>query len=411
MKTLDLKLFVVELPFHFSFNHNLAKRSRSNNLIVKAIIEHDGVIFEGYGEGIPRQYVTGETVAQAINLLEKQYFGNFKGKEFSSSAELLIYLCNQFQFFGLDERPSGASWCALELALLDAACRAEKISVGKLISPDGEEPLPSIKYGATASLTNKKVLPILLTLFKIYGFDTVKLKLGKDLDDAKERIQLARKIMGPSAILRVDANCAWTVSQTINFSRSIEDYNVSSIEQPLQADNIQGITELASTIPQAIVLDESLCTIKQAQYFAENGIKVDFNIRISKMGGLLAANTIKNIAKEAGIKSHLGAQVGESGILTTAGRIFALSKGPFVNYEGSANSLLLKYDLTKENLTFGYGGNGKLPHGFFAPGLGVTIDQNKLSNSIQNHSHIKDKSHSVGDVTEINDLLEIGSKR
>ncbi len=418
MKILDLSLYVVELPFRFAFNHNLAKRSRSHNLIVKATIETEAGVSIGYGEGIPREYVTGETIDQAVEYLKEKYFPHFKGKEFSNASELLSYILNQFQFFGLEERPNGASWCALELALLDATGRAENISLGQLLYPDNNNHLAnSIKYGATASLTNKNFLSALLVFFKIYGFSTVKLKLGKNIDDAIERIKLARKIMGKTTTLRVDANCAWSVSDTIAFSQRSEVYNIASIEQPVAADNIEGIAHLASSIPQAIVLDESLCTIRQAEFFVNNGIKIDFNIRISKMGGVMAASTIKNLAKQAGISCHLGAQVGESGILTAAGRIFALNNGPFINHEGSANSLLLKYDLTKENLTFGYGGYGKLPNGLLQAGLGITVDQKNFHRLIEKKSTVIKMSPHLAATSSRQDKnshlqeMEIGGKR
>ncbi len=363
--------------------------------------------------------MTGETIDQAAQYLNEKYFPYFKGKEFSDSRELQAYIMDRFLFFGLDQRPGGASWCALELALLDAAGRAENISLVQMLNQkNSSQSATSIKYGATASLTNRNLLSALLVFFKIYGFSTVKLKLGKNVDDSIKRIKLARQIMGNETTLRVDANCAWSVSEAIDFSQKSQEYNVASIEQPLVADNIEGIAHLSSSIPQVIVLDESLCTIQQARFFIDNRIKVDFNIRISKMGGVLAARTIKNLAKHAGIPCHLGAQVGESGILTTVGRIFALTNGPFVNYEGAANNLLLKYDLTKENLTFAYGGYGKLPNPSMQAGIGVTVDEKKLQHLIESEPCMNSTSsfalaHSISrpDRQDPIQKVKIGSKR
>ena len=389
MKIRDLSLFIVELPFRFAFNHSLAKRSYSTNLIVKAVIEtNNGNLVTGYGEGIPREYVTGETIEQASNLLKHSYFPHFIDQEFSNAPELVDFLAHQFNNFGLEETAQGASWCALELALLDAACKADNISLLQLLESDDTYRAPDgIRYGAVASLTSKKSLTALLIFFKIYGFSTVKLKIGQDMDIDIERIALARKIMGKNATIRVDANCAWSVSETKKFAERAQIYKVASIEQPLKAAHLEGLAQLACAIPQAIVVDESLCTIKQAENFVKKGIKVDFNIRISKLGGLIAANRIRNIAKQAGIACHLGAQVGESGILTMASRIFGISKGPFVNYEGAANSFLLKHDLTKENLTFGYGGWGKLPgiddNSKARVGIGITLDETRFLNSLK----------------------------
>ncbi len=388
MKIHALNLYIVELPFRLSFNHSLAKRSYSTNLIVQAVIETPGGnLVTGYGEGIPREYVTGETIEQASNLLIHSYFPHFLEKSFSNAPELVDALAKEFTTFALEEQSRGASWCALELALLDAACKSDQIALAQLMETDDtDRSVSGIRYGAVASLTNKKSLVALLTFFKLYGFTTVKLKIGQDMAMDLERIGLARRIMGRNATIRVDANCAWSVADTIEFAEASQAFNIASIEQPLRADDIDGLCQLASSIPQAIVVDESLCTVRQAENFVKRGIKVDFNIRLSKLGGLIASNRIRNIAKEAGISCHLGAQVGESGILTMASRIFGMSKGPFVNYEGAANCFLLKHDLTKENLTFGYGGWGRLPGNGDTNkarvGIGTTINEANFSKLI-----------------------------
>ena len=65
------------------------------------------------------------------------------------------------------------------------------------------------------------------------------------------------------------------------------------------------------------------------------------------------------IAREAGLACQLGAQVGESGILTAAGRLVAhLADPAFRHHEGADNLFLLRRDLTVENLTARPGGRG-----------------------------------------------------
>jgi L-Ala-D/L-Glu epimerase len=377
----NLQLYTVNLPFRFAFRHSLAERSCSHNVIVKATIENNsGDLFTGYGEGIPRDYVTGETIEQTEAIINKIYFPRFLGQQFSDSFELISFLKNEIQTLTKENRPVGAFWCALEIALLDAACKANGISLMELFGKQLNKQ-SSVKYGAVIPFSNKKALLGMLTFFKLYAFSTVKLKVGQDIEKDIYNIRLARLIMGDKATLRVDANCAWSVDETIAFADRVKIYNIASIEQPLPANNIEGLIQLTSCLPQTIVLDESLCTIEQAQIFADkkktnNKMKIDFNIRLSKVGGFIAATAIRKIAQEAGIKCHLGAQVGESAILTAAARIFALIEGPFVNCEGAANMFLLRQDLTRENLTFSYGGLGKLPGK--GSGLGITIEEKRI---------------------------------
>jgi hypothetical protein len=83
---------------------------------------------------------------------------------------------------------------------------------------------------------------------------------------------------------------------------------------------------------------------------------------------------------------HLGAQVGESAILSAAARAFAGSQRPFDNYEGSNNLFLLKKDISRENLNVGRGGFGKFLKG---AGLGVHVLPDKLEQVTQSQSTVE----------------------
>src|ERR671911_667773 len=61
-----IDVLTVELPFRFSFGHALAERSSSTNVLVRLALA-DGSV--GWGEGVPREYVTGETVDGATAAL------------------------------------------------------------------------------------------------------------------------------------------------------------------------------------------------------------------------------------------------------------------------------------------------------------------------------------------------------
>jgi L-Ala-D/L-Glu epimerase len=173
-------------------------------------------------------------------------------------------------------------------------------------------------------------------------------------------VALARKIMGNDATIRVDANCAWTVDQTLKAAETFRKYRVDSYEQPVAASDLEGLKKITASLQEQVLVDESLCTVEQAKQFAEEKVCSAFNVRISKVGGWLAAQQMVDIAEANRIKVHLGAQVGESGILSAAARSFAMVNKPFENYEGSMNAFLLKSDITKENLTVAPGGFGSL---------------------------------------------------
>ena len=62
-RVMRIEVLTARLPFRFSFGHALAARRESTNVYVKLTLD-DGTI--GFGEGVPREYVTGETVESAV---------------------------------------------------------------------------------------------------------------------------------------------------------------------------------------------------------------------------------------------------------------------------------------------------------------------------------------------------------
>ncbi len=373
MKIRSIDTYKVTLPFRFGFGHSLATRRCSTNLFVKVTLENGT---EGFGEGVPRNYVTGEDIDAAQLNVRRRWAPALIGLDLSEREPLLAHLKAVFYESDLHRTPAGASWCALELAVLDAASRASRLPLSQWLAP---VITPEIRYGGVVPFAGAKALVGMLLFYKLWGYRTVKVKLGKDLDSDLYTVRLSRKIMGADTILRVDANCAWNPETAIARADALRAFNIASYEQPVPADDLEGLKKVTEAIPEDVVVDESLCTIEQAKLLAEEKLCNAFNIRLSKVGGFLAAKAMVEIADSHSLKCHLGAQVGESGILSAAARIFACLNEPFENYEGSANAFLLKNDVTRENLTAGFGGRGNLLWARNGQaGLGLTISSDRL---------------------------------
>lgn len=373
MKIRSIETFIVRLGFRFSFAHSLASRNSSRNLIVRLTLE-DGTT--GWGESVPRDYVTGETVEQAEESIQLKFSPALRQLDCQNFDRLLTSLSDLHKELSLHQQQAGASWCALETAVLDAACKVHK---KKLLSVVGEPVQKEIYYGGVVPFGGKKALAAILYFYKLLGYRTVKLKVGKSLEEDLAKVSLARKIMGKDCTIRVDANCAWTLEEALKAAESFRIYGVASYEQPLPANKKEDLQKLTAAIEEAVVLDESLSSIELAEELAQEKIGSAFNIRLSKLGGLIPSMQVLKIAEEHKLEVHLGAQVGESGILSAAGRHFALANQKFANYEGSANSFLLSKDLCHENLTAGFGGRGDLNFAKDKFGLGLTIDESRLT--------------------------------
>lgn len=376
-----IESFQVTLPFRFAFGHSLATRRDSTNVIVRVTLD-DGT--QGYGEGVPRDYVTGEHATSAQLNIDSLFAPRLIGMDTSSKTAVVEQLEQHFHELELDRQPNGSSWCAVELAVLDAVAKSHGLSIAQWFGP---VVTPRIRYGGVVPFGGRKAVLGMLLFYKLCGFQTVKIKVGKALEQDLHNVANARRIMGKDAIIRVDANCAWTADETLRAAEAFAPYNVASYEQPVPAEDLAGLKRITAELPHCQVLaDESLCTTGQAELLAAEKICSAFNVRISKVGGFLAARRTIEIAQKFGIKCHLGAQVGESGILSAAARNLSAVYPAFENCEGSMNALLLSKDLTSENLTAGYGGWADLNYRRSQPnGFGFSIGEGTLESWANAH--------------------------
>ncbi|MFP6764725.1 MAG: enolase C-terminal domain-like protein, partial [Planctomycetaceae bacterium] len=208
-------------------------------------------------------------------------------------------------------------------------------------------------------------------LIRLYGFSQTKIKVGvPEVDDVSSLARI-RGTLGPGIDIRLDANEAWTCSTLRARLQSLEPFGITAIEQPVPHAESDGLAELRRQISVPIMLDESLCSETDARHAIELGTCDLFNIRISKCGGFLNSLRLAALAHQAGLRYQLGCQVGETGILSAAGRHFATAVRNIRYLEGSYERFLVRERLTVEDLSFSYGGFAPT---LTAPGLGISID-------------------------------------
>src|SRR5690606_34294275 len=108
--------------------------------------------------------------------------------------------------------------------------------------------------------------------------------------------------------------------------------------------------------PIALMADEALLTLDDAEELIDRKAVRWFNIRISKNGGLIPAIKLAILARRHQLFYQLGCMVGETSILSAAGRWF-LQLVPNVRFaEGSFGKFLLTDDVVPKSLRFGFGG-------------------------------------------------------
>ena len=205
------------------------------------------------------------------------------------------------------------------------------------------------------------------------GFTQVKMKVGGVGD--VDRVRRVRDVLGPSVSLRLDANAAFRPETAIRFAESVADCDIDSLEQPIPRGAPAVLARLRRACPIPIVADESVVTMADARALIAADAVDAFNLRVSKCGGILPTIKMADAAREAGVGIQLGCQVGETALLSAAGRHVAAHSPDLRFIEGSYGTHLLVEDVAVEDLTFGPGGRAP---GLTGTGLGVTVRRDVL---------------------------------
>jgi len=355
-----LDIWHLRLGFLSPIKHNLATHQGSDNLVLRVTTAAG---MSGFGEGVPRTFVTGEVLSDSLAFLRRILAPAILAREFTSAPALLQDLGRLYEHAQAQRHP--AAFCALETALLDAAGRTWDMPVTGLIGPKLRT---SLEYSAVIPLMSPESMRHLLQLVKMNSMRFVKLKVGTDDDLAN--LRLIREELGDNVDIRVDANSAWTPSEAIARLKEMQPYGISAVEQPVAKTDFAGLKQVSEAIRIPVIADESLCNEDDARGLIDLKACHIFNIRLSKCGGLGTATRISRMAEAAGIVCQLGCHVGETSILSAAGRQFALTV-PHLSYvEGSFSPYLLVRDVVSQPVVFGGGGMaGELP----GPGLGIDV--------------------------------------
>ncbi len=366
---LKFELFAVELPFRKTFKHAAAERKSSYSIFVKCVTDTGE---EGFGECLPREYVTGETRDDVFKLLRQSVLPQLLDMEFKSMKAVKAFLieCDGKapKEWIEPKQPQTATWCAVDLALLDAFGKTfkEPIRLG-----DQNTFPKEIRYSAVISAdTGFEFLKTLLKI-RLYGIRQVKLKVG--IENVSYVAKMTRRLLGKACDIRIDSNMIWNVEQALTAMRNLSQYGVYSFEQPIAAGDIDGLAQLVRETKLSVMVDESLSDRASLEELINKNACTAVNVRISKCGGLMASLARCREALYAGLKLQIGCQVGESSLLSAAQIILIKAVRKVVYVEGCSGLHLLREDPAQPVLQFGYGGiPPDVPN---VPGLGMTMNE------------------------------------
>ena len=303
------------------------------------LIDRDGL--EGWGEAAPSR-IYGESTETVLAALQAY-------AEHLPADPLLLEDTERHWDTLLKLNPSARG--ALSSALHDLAGKRMGVPVYQLwgLNP-AKAPQSTFTIGIdTAEKIRTKVL-------EAESYPILKVKLGTDRDH--EILQTIRAVTDKE--LRVDANTGWTVKRAIRMLPVLEEFGVTVLEQPLPADDLDGLATVTRAARIPVIADESCLTAADIPRLVG---KVDgINIKLAKCGSVREALRMIAIARAHQMMVMVGCMIETSIAITAAAHFTPLVD--IVDLDGAA--LLSNDPFVGATID---GGQVRLPSG---PGLGLS---------------------------------------
>ncbi len=208
------------------------------------------------------------------------------------------------------------------------------------------------------------------------GFRTLYLKVGSDdWRDDVARVEAVRDGAGPDALIRVDANEAWSSNAAIRILRAMERFDIELAEQPVSGRNLAEMAYVRSRIATPLLANEASWTRYDQLDVIRHGAADVISVDNQMDGGLLNLKRSAGLCEVAGLPV-LKYSLGELGVVMYAA-LHVIASTPNFLYANQGYASFLTDDIVR--------GPGPLSYvdGFLAvpagPGIGVELDEERVA--------------------------------
>ena len=295
MKITSIQTYRVKIPSNGDYRMARGAHDALRSLLVRLETD-EGVV--GIGES--HQGVAGyshETVSTMDLVITEAYAPEIIGCELAAPEALVRKMADA-------RRGNLFARCAVEMALWDALGRASGKPIVELLGgPFRRELMLSASIGIdTPSVMAEKAIR-----YVSGGYRTVKIKVGTaDVQADITRIREIRKAVGQDVAIRIDANEGYSPDTALVFIRGIDGLNVEHVEQPVAAERMDAMAALTRLGIVPILADESVHTPEDAHRLIAMQAAHAIKLKLTKVGGYIAARKIIDLAEAAGLKVVIG---------------------------------------------------------------------------------------------------------
>lgn len=364
-KVRRVELFEVAVPLAGSGFRNAYGAADTQRSVLLRLTDDEGR--NGCGNVDPVPGYSPWSAAELVENLSQRFVDGVLGAGLSAVSDLDT----------LRERLAAASrdcpdaMAAVEMAALDLLARARGVPAHTLL---GTPLRHTMKLNGWIGIVPAGDAAELARGWMARGFDAVKVKVGNDLHADIARVRAVRAAAGDALQIRVDANAAYTVAQSIEFARGVQDCRLQWLEQPVAADDIPALARVRQAVAMPVMADE--CVVDDDALLQVIDLRAAdvVKLKLMKQGGVANTLRLAAAAAEAGLGVVLGHGFGLS--LSTAAEVTTAALCPgLVDGLECVGPLKLLDDVAQRPMDLS-NGQVSLPPG---TGFGIDIDDTRLA--------------------------------
>ncbi len=355
-----VEAIAVSLPVIKPLKMAFEEVRRADNLLVRVMTD-SGVT--GWGEAASAPTMTGETVESMVAAvrhlaphLEGETIGDIRG----TMARAGRYL------YG-----NSAAKSAIDMALYDVVGRILGKPVCELLGKKRRTLVPLLRMVGTGSAAGDIEEA---RRCRAEGYAAYKIKVGiaDPMDDAR-RTRAVCEALGPGVLVSADANQGWTVAQAIAYVRAVADTTLAFFEQPVAAEDVEGMAAVARASRIPIGADEGLHSMDDVRRHHDAGAARGGSLKTIKLGGVGCVYDTARLCAELGMQVNLACKMCESGIAAAAMLQLAASI-PSLEWAVSLTNQYLAADIVAHPLR-AIAGHVQIPAG---AGLGIEVNEARV---------------------------------
>ncbi len=291
-------------------------RQTAANYVVVVVKDSEGGV--GIGEASPMPGYSEETQSAILNTVRRVLSAAVTSTELEG-------ISGAIEAMDVASIDSPMAKSAVEAAITDLLARKLRISlVDYLGGPVRRQIGVAGSLGFMAPRAAKKKVRSLVD----DGVTTIKVKIGRSIDEDVDLVRAVREEVGPDVDLRLDANQAYSVDSAVQKLRKLERFAPVLFEQPVASDEIEAMASIAKAIDTPLMADEPIQNAKDVVDYATSDAAELVKVKVNKCGGIRKTQLLCETARLFGMRVVIGSGH-ESSIGVAAEAALALTNSNF----------------------------------------------------------------------------------